>query len=137
MIGHGSKLLRKMDEAISGLLSQRSIAEAAKFANISPKTLHRWLKLPVFQAPYREARHGVVRQAVGRMQHNTGAACIVMLQLMSDPKVDPAIRYKATAYILGYSLKTLEMDKMEEMESRLSELERLAKDAKAGGGKIN
>ena len=135
MAGHGSKLSRKKEEAIAALLSQRSIEEAAKVLGISPKTLRRWLQIPEFQDAYREARCEVVYQTVARMQQNTGAACIVMLKLMADPKESSAIKLKAAAYILNYSLKGLEMDVIVDLEARLCELERAAKDVKAGGGK--
>jgi hypothetical protein len=135
MVGHGSKLSCKMEQAIAALMSHRSIEEAAKAIPVSPKTLQRWLKVPEFKHAYGEARRAVVHQAVARMQQSTGAACIVLLKLMTDPKVQPAISIRAAAYILDYSFKGLEMDTMEEMEARLSELERHVKDAKTGGGK--
>jgi hypothetical protein len=56
MTGHGAKFGRKKEEAIAALLSQPSIEQAARVAGIGPKTLLRWLKLPEFQAAYREAR---------------------------------------------------------------------------------
>ena len=56
MTGHGQKFGRKKEEAISALLSQRNMEEAARVAGIGTKTLLRWLKIPEFQAAYRQAR---------------------------------------------------------------------------------
>ena len=56
MVGHGAKFGRKKEEAIAALLTQPSIEQAARVAGVGPKTLLRWLKLPEFQAAYREAR---------------------------------------------------------------------------------
>jgi hypothetical protein len=134
MYGHGSKLSHKKEEAIAALV-QRSIPEAAKVVGISPKTLRRWLKVPEFQDAYREARSEPLIQTLARMQQNTGAACIVMLKIIADPKESSAIKLKAAAYILNYSLKGLELDKLESLEVRLSELERAAEKAKASGDK--
>jgi hypothetical protein len=55
MKGHGTKFGRKKEEAIAALLTQRNIDEAAKTAGIAPNTLLNWLKVPEFQAAYREA----------------------------------------------------------------------------------
>ena len=46
MVGHGAKFGRKKEEAIAALLSQRSIEDAARVANIGTNTLLRWLQLP-------------------------------------------------------------------------------------------
>jgi hypothetical protein len=63
MKGHGTKFSRKMEEAVAALLTQRNLDEAARAVGIAPATLLRWLKLPEFQASYREARRGVFGQA--------------------------------------------------------------------------
>ncbi len=47
---------RKQEEAIAALLSQRNIEDAARVAGVGVRTLLRWLKLPEFDAAYREAR---------------------------------------------------------------------------------
>jgi len=57
MKGHGTKLERKMDDAIAALLTQRNIEEAANLVGISPSTLLSWMKQPEFEVAYR--RRGV------------------------------------------------------------------------------
>ena len=66
MKGHGSKFDRKKEEAIAALLTQRNIDEAAKAIGVSPTTLVSWMKLPEFDAAYREARRLAFRQSVSR-----------------------------------------------------------------------
>ncbi len=56
MLGHGTKFGRKKDEAITALLTQRNIDEAARSVGIAPNTLLRWMKEPEFDAAYREAK---------------------------------------------------------------------------------
>ena len=58
---------RKQEETIAALLSQRNLGEAAKAAGISMRTLMRWLKLPEFQAAYREARRMAYSHAVAKL----------------------------------------------------------------------
>jgi len=41
-------------------MSQRNQEEAAKTAGVSKRTLNRWLRMPAFQAAYREARRAAM-----------------------------------------------------------------------------
>jgi hypothetical protein len=47
--GHGAKFGRKQEQAITALLTQRNVDEAANATGIAPKTLWRWMQLPEFQ----------------------------------------------------------------------------------------
>ena len=68
MKGHGAKYARKQEEAISALLTQRNIDEAAKSIGVSPNTLLKWMKQPEFDAAYREAPRAGFHQAIARLQ---------------------------------------------------------------------
>jgi len=129
MAGHGSKLDRKQEDAIAALLSQRSIEEAARACGLGPRTLLRWLKLPEFLAAYREARRAAFSQSVARLQQATGAAVSTLLKVMIDPGTPASTRVRAADSVLDHSAKALEL---EDIEARVSELERAAADA-AGG----
>jgi len=74
MKGHGAKLPRKQEAAISALLSSRNIEEAAKAIKVSSSTLRRWMQLSQFESAYLRARREVVAQAFARLQQNSGAA---------------------------------------------------------------
>src|SRR5215469_1146355 len=82
MTGHGPKFGRKQEEAIAALLTQRNVDEAAKSIGIAPKTLLRWLKVPEFQAAYREARRATYGQAIARLQQGTSAAASTLLKVL-------------------------------------------------------
>src|ERR1022692_1600061 len=56
MVGHGTKFGRKKEQAITALLSHRSMEEAARAAGIGVNTLLRWMKEPEFDQAYRKAR---------------------------------------------------------------------------------
>ena len=75
MKGHGSKFGRKKEEAIAALLTQRNVEEAARVAGIGTQTLNRWLKMPEFQAAYREASRAAVSQSNARMQQASVLPC--------------------------------------------------------------
>jgi len=129
MVGPGSKFTRKNDEAIAALLTQRSLEDAAKTAGIGTQTLLRWLKLPEFQAAYRDARRQAVQQAVARLQQATGAAAITVLKLMTDPNVPAAVKLRAAECVFAHAIKGIEL---EDIETRLTELERAAGTSKDG-----
>ena len=53
----------KKQQAIAALLTQPTVAEAARVTDIRPQTLYRWMKDPEFIAVYRNARRATYRQA--------------------------------------------------------------------------
>ena len=123
MKGHGAKFGRKKDEAITALLSQRNIEDAARVVGISSSTLLRWLKMPEFQSAYREARRATFSQSVARLQQASGAAVSTLLKIMVDPNAPAASRVRAADCVLDRSHQAIEL---EDIEVRVSELERSA-----------
>ena len=129
MMGHGTKFGRKKEEAIAALLSQRNIEEAARFVNIGTKTLLRWLRLPEFDRAYREARRAAFSQSIARLQQASSAAAATLLKIMVDPTAPAASRIRAADSVLGHAAKAIEI---EDIEARVSELERTAESSKDG-----
>src|ERR1019366_888705 len=123
MKGHGAKYARKQEEAIVALLTQRNIDEAAKAAGIAPNTLLKWMKQPEFDTAYREARHLAFRQSVARLQQASGAAVSTLLKIMVDVNAPHSTRVPAADSVLDHAAKAIEI---EELEERLSNLERAA-----------
>jgi hypothetical protein len=117
----GGKFARKKEEAIAALLTQRNIEEAAKVAGIGANTLLRWLKVPEFQAAYREARRAAFGQAIARLQQGTSAAATTLLKTMIDPDTPASVKVRAAEAIFNHAAKAIEI---EDIEARVSELER-------------
>ena len=130
MKGHGSKLNRKMDAAIIGLLTQRNLEEAARSADISLATLRRWQDLPEFDRAYRRARRQAFGQQISRLQHASSAAVTTLHKLVVDPSSPPAVKARAAYYIIMLGNKSIEID---DIEQRLTELERATEEAKQSG----
>ena len=107
MKGHGTKFGRKKEEAIAALLTQRNIEEAAKAVGIGANTLLRWLKVPEFDAAYREARHAAFRQSVARLQQASGAAVSTLLKIMVDTSAPHSTRVRAADSVLTTRRKPL------------------------------
>ena len=96
---------------------------------IAPRTLLRWLQLPEFRDPYLKARREAVGQSIARMQQATGAAAITVLKLMTDPNVPAAVKLRAAECVFAHAIKGIEL---EDIETRLAELERNAKPVNNG-----
>ncbi|HEY6341382.1 MAG TPA: hypothetical protein VIY49_07825 [Bryobacteraceae bacterium] len=103
MKGHGSKFIRKKEEAIAALLTQRNIDETAKLAGIAPNTLLNWLKLPAFQGALREARRAAYGQCIARLQQASSAAATTLLKIMLDQNAPPSCRIRAADSVLGHA----------------------------------
>jgi hypothetical protein len=125
--GHGTKQKRKLEEAVVAMLTQRNIEEAARSVGISTATLMRWQKLPEFVTAYREARRAAFGQAVARLQQGTSAAATTLLKTMIDPATPASVRVRAAEAIFNHAAKAIEI---EDIEARVSELERAAEAAK-------
>ena len=123
MVGHGAKFARKKEEAIAALLSHRSIEDAATAIRIAPNTLLRWMKGPEFESSYREARRAAFGQSVARLQQASGAAVTTLLKVMVDSNTPASTKVRAADSVLNHTAKAIEL---EDIEARLSQLERAA-----------
>jgi hypothetical protein len=120
MKGHGAKFGRKKEEAIAALLSSKSVEDAARVIGVNPNTLLRWLQIPEFRDAYHKARREAVQQSMARMQQATGAAGTIILRLMTDPNVPPAVRLRAAECVFDHAIKGVELD---DIEARVAVLE--------------
>jgi hypothetical protein len=127
MVGHGAKFGHKKEQAIAALLSHRNAEEAARAVGISPNTLLRWTKEPEFDAAYREARRIAFWQSLARLQDASNAAVTTVLKVMLDSNVPAGTRLRAAEVVLSQGTK---VNEMEEIESRVMELEHAAGSAR-------
>jgi transposase-like protein len=127
MTGHGAKFGRKKEEAIVALLTHRTIEEAARSIGVDPKTLLRWMKEPEFDNAYRAAKRAAFGQSIARLHHLSSAAVSTLGKIMLDSATPPATRVRAADSILDHTTKAIEI---EDIDARLSELERATKASK-------
>jgi hypothetical protein len=120
MVGHGTKFGRKKEQAIAGLLTQRNVEEAARAAGIGTQTLIRWLKMPEFQAAYREARRAAVSQSSARLQQASSAAVSTLLKIMVDANAPASTRVRAADLVLEHGRQATEI---EDIDVRVAALE--------------
>jgi transposase-like protein len=132
MKGHGTKFGKKQEAAIAALLTQRTIEEAAKSIGVGTSTLLRWQKLPEFANAFRAAKRAAFAQTVARLQYASSAAASVLLRVLADPATPASTKVRAAESVLSHTIKAMEVD---DIEARVSELERAAEENKSGGKK--
>src|SRR5579862_6839791 len=115
------KLGSKKQAAIVALLTQRNIAEAARAAGISERTLYRWQQDPDFQAAYQEARRTAFSQSMARLQSMSATAVTTLAVIMLDGNAPAASRLRAADTVLTHAARSLEK---EDVLVRLADVER-------------
>jgi hypothetical protein len=122
--GLQERLGSKREAAILALLTARSIEDAARTANVPPRTLHRWILEPEFDAAYRKARRAAFSQSTARLQQATSAAVSTLLKIMVDAGAPPSVRVRAADSVLDHAKQAIEI---EDVEVRVAALEQAAK----------
>ena len=134
MARSGVKFGRKMEDAIAALLSQRNVDEAARSAGIGTRTLLRWMKDPEFDAAFRAARRAAFGQTTARLQQGSSAAATILMKLMLDANTPASTRVRAAEIVVIHAGKAIEI---EDIEARVSELERAAEASNPGHTRRN
>jgi hypothetical protein len=120
--GHGERLSRKREEAISALLTHRTMAAAAEAVGVNPRTLNQWLRDPDFDAAFREARRRAVDHAVSRLQRLCDRAVRTLARAMRGEDMNVAAR--AAKIVLDTALRGVQVD---DLARRVEELDALAR----------
>src|SRR5438045_9374712 len=123
-----SKKVRQREQLIVALLQQPSMEKAAVSIGISSVTAWRITNTAEFKAEYRKARREAFSQSVARLQQASGAAVSTLLKVMVDQTTPPASRVRAADCVLDHANKAMEL---EDIESRVSELERVGDPTKS------
>ena len=127
MSANVSKLTPKQEAAILALMTNQGVDNAARAVGITPRTLYRWLNEPQFDKAYRKARRASFGQGTARLQQAAGAAVTSVLKIMVDPNAAASTRLRAADLVLTHGARAIEL---EDIEARVSELERAAQETK-------
>jgi RES domain-containing protein len=120
--GHGEKLSRLQETAISALLTAPSVPEAAKMVGVGERTLWRWMRLPGFKEAYQAARRELVRHAIVTVQGVMSQAVKTLVEIMENSDSPASARVSSAKTILELGVRAVEM---EDLEARISKLETL------------
>ncbi len=131
---HGPDLAGETDElrraltptkerAIIALLNEQTMSRAAETAEISQRTLYRWLREPEFSRAYREARREAFGQAIALTQRYAPLAVNTLAQIMMDGSAPPSSKVAAATTILRFGREGIELD---DLAARVEALEQAA-----------
>src|SRR5687768_11458907 len=96
--------------AISALLSESSVREAAKSAKVSTQTLFRWLKDEAFNKTYMNARRQATMQAIAHLQQSSTKAVKTLCDIMDNTQASTSSRVTAAKTVLELSMKSVEIE---------------------------
>ena len=122
----------RQDRIILALLEHSTHEKAAAALGMSAVTLWRWMQKPEFAEAYRRARREAFSQSVARLQHASNAAVGTLLRVMTDREAPAASRVRAADVVLQSALRGMEI---EDIEARVSELERATEASNPGRGR--
>lgn len=111
--------------ALTALMSEPSVAAAARAANIGQRTLHHWLEHDAaFIAAYRRVKRMAFEQAAGLTQRYAAMAVHTLAKVMVDPAAPYPARVTAAASILRFGRDSVELEdvlqRVEDLEARLA-----------------
>jgi hypothetical protein len=120
MNGHGEKISRKREQAITALLAEPTLSEAAVKCGVSESTLRRWVREPEFADSYRQARECMLEAAINKLHASACQAADVLREISTDKGATSSSRVSAARAILEITVKVQEFH---ELERRVEELE--------------
>lgn len=117
-----TRITPEQERAIVALISEPTLAKAAKAAKVHEATLLRWLKLKGFGRAYRSARRDAFAQAVAMTQRYAPIAVQALAKAMTDAEVPHSTRVSAAIGLLRFARESAEI---ENLHHQLEELEAL------------
>ena len=111
---------RKREQAISALLSLRTIQEAADEAGVGHRTLTRWLTEADFQEAYQRAQATMLQAAVNVLRHAGVTFAQVLVEVAQDKSVPAVVRVTAASRGLELLMRS---HGYSDIERKLTELE--------------
>lgn len=127
-----AKLDGRREGALSALLSEPSIRDAAKKAKLSEATLYRYLREPSFVERYKQARREAIGHLTTRLQAKADASAKVLSDIAEDEGKPASVRVAAAKAVIEYALKAFELGDLGE---RLKVLEEALKAQKGRGAR--
>lgn len=113
----------KQLKALESLLADGNVTRAARAAGVAPKTVHAWLKLPLFADELRRLE-GQALQGLGRRLVSLGEASTKALEDALDPAQAITVRLRAAQIVCERGPVLAELSavigRLEALERRLT-----------------
>ncbi|MCA9282246.1 MAG: hypothetical protein H6812_10385 [Phycisphaeraceae bacterium] len=113
----------KQERAIIALMTESSVAAAARSAGVAERTIHTWLRDEAFRDLYRRARREAFDRAISMTQQYAAAAVKTLLQVMADKGASHQSRVSAAVALLRFGREGMELDELQERVERLEQRE--------------
>lgn len=113
-------LTTRQRKAITALLTSANVAQAAKKAGVSERSIYRYLAEESFKQALLDAESEAIYQATRRLVGLQGLAIETLEEVLRDKAEKSSVRLKAATNVLDYLLKLRELRNVEE---RLAALE--------------
>lgn len=113
-------LTGKQLKAIEALLACDTVEQACEVVKINRSTMYRYQKDPIFEKEFKAAKRQLVNRAILRLQQTCGDATRALAEICRNKDAPPSARVSAAREILNSTLKSIEL---EEIEDRLKALE--------------
>lgn len=123
-VSSGEQLTPRQEMLISLLLAGVTIVAAAKNVNITEQTAHRWLKLPHFQAAYKQAQQSLFSQSLQGLQGKIDKAIHTLDRNMDSEDTPASTQVRAAQIVIEQSVSIY---KMSELEAKIAALEQAMK----------
>jgi len=115
---------RKRTQAITALLTSRTLDAAAAACQVSKRTLIRWLQDEGFKREYEQAKDELLESTINALRGNGFEAAAVLRRIAKNPKAPFAARVSAARANIETLLRGVEL---QDLERRLRVLEELGK----------
>ena len=109
----------RQHSALPAIAVARSVAQAARDTGVAERTLRRWLSDPEFRKELNRVRQESYDLARQQLQAILPRAVSVITEIAEDSP-DPVLRLRAARYLMTYSNRIHEVEKL---QSRLSDLD--------------
>jgi transposase-like protein len=117
-----SKLSPRQRIAAAALIAAPSVAQAASAANVTERTLYRWLELPEFRALVSQLESRIINSTVHSLV-NIQQEAIDIVSDLSRHSDNDSVKLRAAKVLLDTLLK---LRVQQTFEERLADLEQLA-----------
>jgi phage terminase small subunit len=91
-------LTPRQAKAITALMSTPTIEKAAEIAGVTPRTLHRWLKLPHFKAELQQAEGAAISEMTRVLLVGQSRALAVLYEMMTKARNENVRKSAAVAW---------------------------------------
>ena len=138
MTQNQTKISGKQRKAITALVTEPTITQAADAANVSRSTLYRWMRDPDFQTELAKAEAEALAALSRSLLALSNKSTEVLDKIMSDETADIHARLRAVSIAIGQLPKIRDIGEIEErllaLENQLSGMKHHESTGQASSG---